>query len=343
MFHFEIKDPNSGLGDVLEGLVKHGIHQDSRNGPVLRFPRPVCLEYQTPDNRVMTSPIRDANPFFHLFETMWMFAGMNEIAPLLLFNEQMAQYSDDGKFLRGTAYGYRWRQLWGDQIIRAVTMLRENHESRQVVMSMWDPREIFMTDSKDFACNLQVMFSTRPSPEFPNNPYLDMTVTNRSNDLIYGAMGSNMFHFSMLLEYIALHSDLRVGTYYQIANNLHLYTENETAKRCLENRADLKKSVSQPDDSLSALGLTLNRTSILAYVEDHESDIAAVPYLTDVVRPLVEAYRLYKMKSRFGIKTDLTSRIHLAVEMCCNSTSTPLASACSDWLERRIPGRKPHA
>lgn len=338
MFHFEIKDPNEGLGTVLESLLKNGIHQDSRNGPVLRFPKPVCLEYVTPQNRVMTSPIRDANPFFHLFETMWMFAGMNELAPLLLFNEQIAQYSDDGKILRGTAYGHRWRELWGDQLARAVDMLRTNPQNRQVVMSMWDPREIFTTNSKDFACNLQVLFSTRPDVD---GVILDMTVTNRSNDLIYGAMGSNLFHFSMLLEYIALHSGLRVGTYYQIANNLHLYTENETAKRCLEQRADLKKSASVVDESLTRVGLTLDRKTIRKYVENHEVDISD-RYLTEVVRPLVEAYRLFKIKSRFGIKTELVNRIHVAIEMCCNSYSHPLASACSDWLERRIPGRKPN-
>ena len=117
MYVFKIEDPNEGLAEVLRALRKEGLEDTSRNGPVLRFPRPVCLHYPNPRQRILSSEVRDANPVFHLFETIWMFAGMNEIAPLLLYNPGMAQYSDDGTMLRGTAYGHRWRNhRWGDQL-----------------------------------------------------------------------------------------------------------------------------------------------------------------------------------------------------------------------------------
>lgn len=341
MFHFEITDINSGLKHILRQLGEQGITENSRNGPVLRFPRPVCIEYPNPTARVMSWPTRDANPFFHLFETMWMFAGMDEIQPLLLYNQQMAQYSDDGKILRGTAYGKRWRSTWGDQLLRAVDLLKKNPESRQVVMSMWNPQEIFTTDSKDFACNLQVLFSTRPSSSFDTSSrrILDMTVTNRSNDLIYGAMGSNLFHFSMLLEYVALHASLEIGTYYQIANNLHLYTENETAAKCYAEAHKSEEGFRPPieDNSLTEIGLSLNPKEIEPYVRNHEYPLDPAGYLARVVRPLVEAYRLYKIKTRFGISTALNPRIDVAIEMCANSESIPLATECAKWLERRRP------
>lgn len=339
MYTFPIYDPNAGLGSVLRALKNEGITENSRNGPVLRFPKPVCLEYLTPTRRVLNSPIRDANPFFHLFETMWMFAGMDEIQPLLLFNGGMAQYSDDGKKLRGTAYGYRWRTKWNDQLARTIQMLRDNPETRQIVVSMWDPMDLFLKNSKDYACNLQVMFSTRP----PNGDYendkriLDMTVTNRSNDLIYGAMGSNMFHFSMLLEYVAMHSAVNIGTYYQISNNLHLYTENETAARCLEQADEISASSSIEDSSLTDLYLTGDPRPIRWYVEDHEHplDSPGLGYLRDVVRPLVEAYRLYKSKSVFGLETPLIQRLSLAQAMAANCKSITLKDNAVEWFERR--------
>ena len=339
MFVFEITDPNDGLREVLGSLVENGITQSSRNGPVLRFPRPVCLQYNHPQRRLLTSPIRDANPFFHLFETMWMFAGRAEIQPLLVYNPGMAQYSDDGSKLRGTAYGERWRNYpgWGDQILKATDALRGNPDDRRVVLSMWDPRELGET-GKDFACNLQVIFNTRPNPD-SSQPLLDMTVTNRSNDLIYGAMGSNLFHFSMLLEYVALHSNLAVGTYYQVSSNLHLYTENKVAARCLEQRELIGNSVSlagRKDTSLTDLSLTVDSKPIASYVRDRDFPTEE-PYIQQVVAPLVEAYHIFKMKSRLGINMDPQVRISAAQDVAGACVSEPLRAACQDWLERRRP------
>lgn len=59
-----------------------------------------------------------------------------------------------------------------------------------------------------------------------NQPrYLNMTVVNRSNDLIWGLLGANVVHFSFLQEYLAAHIGLEVGTYHQVTNNMHCYTE----------------------------------------------------------------------------------------------------------------------
>lgn len=339
MHVFEISEPNEGLRTVLRALKSEGLRQDSRNGPVLRFPRPVCLHYTTPQRRLVTSPVRDANPFFHLFETMWMFAGMSEIRPLLTYNPGMAQYSDDGTNLRGTAYGHRWRNYgsWGDQLYKAADALRANPDDRRVVVTMWDPTELG-NSGKDFACNLQVIFSTRPNPE-NSGRLLDMTVTNRSNDLIYGALGSNVFHFSMLLEYMALHTGFQVGAYYQVANNLHLYTENAVAARCLEYSEEISNSLSlagRKDTALTEFKLTFDPDPIKAYVSNRDTP-PQDEYLRKVVAPLVEAYHVFKLKTRTGIDMDGHTRISLAQTLANGCASQPLAAACVDWLERRRP------
>ncbi len=56
--------------------------------------------------------------------------------------------------------------------------------------------------------------------------FLNMTVFNRSNDMILGMLGANAVHFSILQEYVALALGLQVGKYNQITNNLHIYTSN---------------------------------------------------------------------------------------------------------------------
>ncbi len=52
---------------------------------------------------------------------------------------------------------------------------------------------------------------------------LDMTVTCRSNDAVWGAHGANAVHFSMLQEYMAGRIGVAMGTMYQFSNNYHGY------------------------------------------------------------------------------------------------------------------------
>jgi hypothetical protein len=53
-----------------------------------------------------------------------------------------------------------------------------------------------------------------------------MTVTNRSNDMIWGMLGANYVHFSVLQEYMAARLGVEVGYYYHFTNNLHVYDWN---------------------------------------------------------------------------------------------------------------------
>ncbi len=76
-------------------------------------------------------------------------------------------------------------------------------------------------------CNTHIYFDVQGDK-------LNMTVCNRSNDLIYGAPSANAAHFSYLLQYIAIKCDLKIGSYYQITNNGHIYVDEEKQKRSLK-------------------------------------------------------------------------------------------------------------
>src|SRR3990167_6330528 len=76
--------------------------------------------------------------------------------------------------------------------------------------------------------------------------YLNMTVFNRSNDMIWGALGANIVHFSVLLEYMAARLGLEVGKYHQVTNNLHVYTNNwEPEKWLADDQVDAYVSYSK--------------------------------------------------------------------------------------------------
>lgn len=333
--------PDQGLQKTLAELKRRGIEEDSRNGKVRRFAEPVMLINTEPTNRVSLSVARDANPFFHFMEALWMLGGMNEVAPMAFFNSGISQYSDNGRTLRGTAYGYKWRSHFGyDQLAMAIERLKANPQDRRVVLTMWDPvGEWRNPDSKDLSCNLQVIFGTRT---INGVVFLDMEVTNRSNDIVFGCLGSNVFHFSFLLEYVAFHTGYQVGRYYQVAFNLHGYTDNPAFKRVYES-ASAPNAVENDDwfrwekarnpALLREMGLTADPTIIANFVRT--GDPGGDPYLQHVGVPLYEAYRVFKLKSK-GLNVPDQSRIGLAIDMARQCADEDLAFAGAAWLGRRL-------
>ena len=181
--------------------------------------QPVCTTYLRPTERVLTIKERDANPFFHFFEALWMLNGNQDVEWVSKFNSNIATYSDDGiKF--HAAYGHRWRNHFGiDQIMCIINMLRTDSDTRQAVLQIWDAKVDLNTDSKDIPCNDIVFFKVR-------NDALHMTVCCRSNDAIWGCYGTNAVHFSMLQEVIAAEVGVNVGHYRQVSDSLHIYTNS---------------------------------------------------------------------------------------------------------------------
>jgi len=206
---------------VLDLIAREGVEprDASRNGPVRVVPVPVSIVYKRPWERVLFNAQRDANPFFHLFEALWMLMGDNDVQLPAHFTPRIAAYSDDGATLHG-AYGARWHVY--DQLHTLAELLRTTQNTRRAVLSIWMPeRDLHAQISKDLPCNVTVVFKQDPQ----HARTLTMTVFNRSNDALFGACGANVVHFSMLQEYVAALCGWRMGTYTHVTNDLHVYTD----------------------------------------------------------------------------------------------------------------------
>jgi len=220
----QAKNVNEALGEGLSLLKKVAVKAPSRNGEVLVAPGPVITEYENPKDRVLFSPLRDANPFFHLMEALWMLGGHNDVAWPQQFNSKFGLYSDDGLTVHG-AYGHRWRNHFGqDQLNHIIRLLRTEPTTRRAVLAMWHPEgdlwkrgTAYPASGVDLPCNTHIYFSIGLTG-------LDMTVCCRSNDIIWGAYGANAVHMSILQEYIAAAIGVPVGSYFQFSNNFHAYT-----------------------------------------------------------------------------------------------------------------------
>jgi hypothetical protein len=202
----------------LDHLKQYGEWCETRTGKVLEYPEPVTTKYLHPKERVLFSPIRDANPFFHLFEAFWMLDGQEDVDYVKFFNKRMMDYSDDGWRLNG-AYGYRWRRYFHrDQLDLVVSHLIDDPNSRRAVVAMWDPEDLkrSIEDYSDVPCNTHIYFKRK-------NDKLNMTILCRSNDVIWGAYGANAVHFSILQEYMASQIGIEIGDYYQVSDSYHVY------------------------------------------------------------------------------------------------------------------------
>lgn len=222
----KVRNVHDALPVGMTLLKEEGVERQSRNGPVLQFPQPVFTTFLKPAERVMFHEERDCNPFFHLFESMWMLNGRNDTAFVSDIVSTMRNYSDDGETFNG-AYGYRWRKHFGkDQLDIVVKRLRENGDDRRCVIAMWDGSHDLGLDSKDLPCNMIIPV------QLDTQGRLAMRVDNRSNDMIWGAYGANAVHFSYLQEYLARRIGVPMGEMHLSSFNMHYYKEVEAAKKC---------------------------------------------------------------------------------------------------------------
>jgi hypothetical protein len=301
----------------MELLDYMGKKEPSRAGEVIVSPVPVISIYENPHHRVLLNAVRDANPFFHFMEGIWMIAGSDQSAFLDHYvSDYSGRFADEGKRLHG-AYGHRWVNHFGglDQVEEAIKILTADPTSRRVVIGMWDPSADLGTDSKDIPCNTHIYFRIRQGK-------LEMMVNCRSNDIIWGAYGANAVHFSMLQEYMSSRLDLQIGRLYQNSWNYHAYTS--IFERCLAGVKDdtwiapykgYRPLCSQP----SAFAAECRR-----YVNGYLQDPFRNDVFYDVVFPMQRAYHYHKEK-------DYPKAILEANEIVAEDWR----QACVEWLQRR--------
>lgn len=213
------RNVNSVWPKALRTIKDYGVPRQSRNGPVREIHGPVTTVYECPQERVLFDDLRDANPFFHLFEALWILAGRDDVAWPAQFCAQLKEYSDNGRTFHG-AYGYRLRHQNGDQLKKAVELLRNDPESRRAVLQIWDSALDLGHDGKDVPCNTALYLKLRDGA-------LQMTVCNRSNDIVWGLYGANVVQWSMVQEYLATQLGVTMGALTTVSDSFHIYEAND--------------------------------------------------------------------------------------------------------------------
>jgi thymidylate synthase len=132
----------------------------------------------------------------------------------------------------GAIYGFQWRHFGApymgcdadyegkgiDQIKEALRMIREEPESRRILVTAWDPTSL--PDAALPPCHVMFQFNVRP-----RDLRLDCHVLMRSTDVFLG-LPFNIASYAMLLHMMAAVSDLVPGDLIISMGNVHLYNNH---------------------------------------------------------------------------------------------------------------------
>ena len=331
----KVRNVHDALIRGIDLLSTEECKSESRNGLVYEATTPVTTVYHQPTERVLFWEERDANPFFHFMEGLWMLEGRNDLKFVYQYNKGMKNYSDDGETLHG-AYGWRWRSFFlYDQLPIIIERLKEDSSARRSVLQMWDPIEDLNRNGVDVPCNTNIYFKRDTSD------CLQMTVCNRSNDIIWGAYGANAVHMSMLQEYMASAIGVPVGAYYQVSDNYHAYSEifEKLLQKFTERDAlDFYTQKSLINSNPYTIGEVQPFPMISTEIRTWEFDLLGFldripfekiefkdPFFNEVAVPIQDSWWLHKLG-----KTD---EAIIEIQKCIASD---WRKACWEWFDRKL-------
>ena len=247
MYCYKNNNPTTLYYTILNKLSNCGDELAPR-GRKIKELRPVSVEFANPYRRVSFLPTRRINPFFQMAESWAIVTGVNDAQWLSNFNKNMLSFSDDGKTFNAF-YGERIC-AWGNNVSKdliypeALNQLEDAYkkflvdkDTRQATVAIGNPtfdNYEYTVENKglDIACNLYITFKIR-------NNKLHTTVFNRSNDCHWGLFGANLAQFTTIAEVLCSwlrnsgkeeFENLTLGTYCQLTDSLHIYTEDYGSK-----------------------------------------------------------------------------------------------------------------
>ncbi len=125
----------------------------------------------------------------------------------------------------GPVYGKQWRDFNGiDQFEELINEIKKNPDSRRLVLSAWNPKDI--PEMALAPCHVLIQF-------YVNNGKLSCQLYQRSNDFPLG-VPYNIASYAILTHLIAKECNLEVGEFIHTGGDVHIYNNQlETIKEQL--------------------------------------------------------------------------------------------------------------
>ena len=206
------KNANVAFEDLLDYVIQDGIDFDNTKALFN------CGFYiQNPLDNHITHKQRDWKLEYAEAEWQWYLSGDRNIKKLGdLYGKIPTIWQRMADSFGNVMSNYGWQWQRNHQIDYVVGKLREQPNTRQAAISIYDCKE-FERYRKDTPCTYAIQFT-----RFEDK--LNMSVYMRSNDIWYGFC-NDQYQFSMLQKMIADRLSINVGWYYHHAHNMHLYND----------------------------------------------------------------------------------------------------------------------
>lgn len=162
-----------------------------------------------PSDRVVDS--RNFNIGLAVARFMYLIRGSNTAEEIAFYAQRVMDYSDGGKHLFGSAYGFKIfkeNRFWS-----MVEKLKATKNSKRLYFPIFT-EEDFLRDSKDIPCAIGFLLE-------PREDILNATLLMRANDA-QKLLPYNIFEFSLLHESLAVASGMKLGDFGYFAGTIHL-------------------------------------------------------------------------------------------------------------------------
>lgn len=215
-----IEDGVNGYVDLAQHVLRHGRKVAPRGLETREIEDAVIFI----DDVYHTLPVgvgRGVVPGIGAVEACQLLSGTSYPDVTIAVGPQFANYTEYNGLFHG-AYGPRTK----GQYDAVVDKLKTDSESRQAVVTIWNPEYDNVPLKKDYPCTCLHQFRIRDGK-------LNMSVYMRSNDVWFGS-AYDFFQFTRVQLAIASILHLEPGTYSHHVGSLHIYEPHYSAAESLK-------------------------------------------------------------------------------------------------------------
>jgi thymidylate synthase len=207
-----IPDAVNGYVDLVQHVLKHGKEAAPR-GMKTREIEDAVIRIDDVYNTLPLGVGRGTVTGIGAVEACQLLGGVSNPKLVIEVGPQFKNYAEDNGIFHG-AYGLRTQDQYGPIIER----LKNDPDSRQAVVTIWNPELDLLPSKRDYPCTILHQFRIRDNK-------LNMSVYMRSNDVWLGA-AYDFFQFTRVQIAMASVLGIEPGRYVHHVGSLHIYEQH---------------------------------------------------------------------------------------------------------------------
>lgn len=210
-----IKDGVNGYVDLVKHVLEHGKEVAPR-GQKTREIEDAIIRIEDVYNVLPLNVNRGTVPGIGAVEACQLLSGTSFPDLVVAVGPQFANFAEDNGLFHG-AYGPRTNGQY--EVI--IDRLQQDPDSRQAVVTIWNPQYDLQPSKRDYPCTVLHQFRIRDGK-------LNMSVYMRSNDVWLGA-AYDFFQFTRVQIAMASVLGVEPGSYAHHVGSLHIYEQHYEA------------------------------------------------------------------------------------------------------------------